>query len=117
MQKTFDKTLSRVSQRGRVVKIIREHYLRDDIYCRSKQCKTCKHDQPVLDKLPPRPKNEAEAKAKKPPVHYVVPTLDVVMHYLDLFELPYGIKNVIFCETITSELQNQNLKRLYNRIK
>lgn len=36
--KTTEKAFSRVNRQGKVIRIIREHYLRDDITCNSKEC-------------------------------------------------------------------------------
>ena len=36
-------TFLKKTRRGNVIKIVREHYLRDDIYCGSSSCKKCKH--------------------------------------------------------------------------
>ena len=36
-------TFLKKTRRGNVIKIVREHYLRDDIYCGSSACTSCKH--------------------------------------------------------------------------
>ena len=36
-------TFLKKTRRGNVIKIVREHYLRDDIYCGSSACTNCKH--------------------------------------------------------------------------
>ena len=36
-------TFLKKTRRGNVIKVVREHYLRDDIYCGSSACKDCKH--------------------------------------------------------------------------
>ena len=47
-------TFLKKTRRGNVIKVVREHYLRDDIYCGSTACKNCKHILPSSD-------NEVEA--------------------------------------------------------
>ena len=36
-------TFLKKTRRGNVIKVVREHYLRDDIYCGSSACSDCKH--------------------------------------------------------------------------
>ena len=36
-------TFLKKTRRGNVIKVVREHYLRDDIYCGSSACTDCKH--------------------------------------------------------------------------
>ena len=49
-QKTFIKK----TRRGNIVKVVREHYLRDDIWCGSPLCQLCDQQQEncCLDKKP-----------------------------------------------------------------
>ena len=49
-QKTFIKK----TRRGNVIKVVREHYLRDDIYCGSPLCQVCDQETENchLDKKP-----------------------------------------------------------------
>ena len=50
-QKTFIKK----ARRGNIIKVVREHYLRDDIWCGSPLCQTCDQEQEnscSLDKKP-----------------------------------------------------------------
>ena len=121
LQQTSHRELTKVTGKGNVVRIIREHYLREDITCKSKQCKVCKHEQdPILDKLPKKSEavEKQQQQSKAPPVFYIIPTFDVVAKFFDLFEMHDSpFKNVIFCETITSELQQQNMKRTYNKLR
>jgi DIS3-like exonuclease 1 len=160
------KAFSRVNRQGKVVRITREHYVRDDIWCSSQLCTTCLHEQPILptpveykriDKqqpqkivyastttvnTPTKKKKKKNAKAKtttkpvivqqqqqqqsapttdqptEPIVHYVIPTVDSVLNYLEMFEAKQ-ITNIIFCETVITEAQSQATlgKRLHHRIR
>ena len=40
-QKTFIKK----TRRGNIIKVVREHYLRDDIWCGSPLCQVCEQEQ------------------------------------------------------------------------
>ncbi|MGH0171964.1 UNVERIFIED_CONTAM: hypothetical protein FKN15_067848 [Acipenser sinensis] len=56
------------------MKIVREHYLRDDIWCGSEVCDSCKQDSPVLQQDPC-----IESSLCKCP-HYILPDTNVVLH-------------------------------------
>lgn len=144
-----------MNKQGNVVRIIREHYLRDDIWCNSKECPCgCKHENPVLsaakedqnikkrkkpkkkdNQLPALRSSSSQQNTKKqnkgsleierkstsnientPIVHYIVPTVDLVLNYLEIFELN-ELKNIIFCETVLQESQFYSEKRMPNRIR
>ena len=49
-QKTFIKK----TRRGNIIKVVREHYLRDDIWCGSPLCQLCEQEPEncILDKKP-----------------------------------------------------------------
>ncbi len=42
------KTFVKKTRAGGVLKIVREHYLREDIWCGSEVCKECNDEAPVL---------------------------------------------------------------------
>uniref|UniRef100_A0A8C7ZLU8 Exosome complex exonuclease RRP44 n=1 Tax=Oryzias sinensis TaxID=183150 RepID=A0A8C7ZLU8_9TELE len=68
------KTFVKKTRAGGVMKIVREHYLRDDIWCGSEACRECKQESTVL---------QAEACIESnlcPYPHYVVPDTNVVLH-------------------------------------
>ncbi|EFC47681.1 predicted protein, partial [Naegleria gruberi] len=71
---------------GNIVRVTREVYTRDDIYCQSRSCKLCNHTNPTLI-------NNGTL------VHYLVPTCEVILKYLEIFEVNV-LKNVVFCETL-----------------
>lgn len=110
-----EKAFSLVTSKGKVVRVIREHYLRDDIYCQSLICNKCKHEKPVLQVPKKLDKNRKTEFWKN--VYYIIPNAPVVMKFLDLFELGI-LNNIIFCETILKELSYQKShQRLKNRIR
>lgn len=56
------------------MKIVREHYLRDDIWCGSDICAECKHECAVLQRDPFIESNLCSY------LHYVIPDTNVVLH-------------------------------------
>ncbi|EEB08834.1 3'-5' exoribonuclease subunit Dis3 [Schizosaccharomyces japonicus yFS275] len=106
------------SVRGKVQKIVREHYLRDDIPCHSCACTVCVSKEPV----------DFNGNALKPILsenpfhleqygkHYLVPDTNVFIHCMDLLENPNNFFDVIVLQTVLSELSGRSIP-LYNRVK
>lgn len=68
------KTFVKKTRSGGVMKIVREHYLRDDIWCGSEFCVECKHDSTVLQK-----EAVIESDLCSFP-HYIIPDTNVILH-------------------------------------
>ncbi|XP_035249105.1 exosome complex exonuclease RRP44 [Anguilla anguilla] len=103
------KTFVKKTRSGGVMKIVREHYLRDDIWCGSEFCVECKQDSPVLQK-------EACIESNLCPfTHYLIPDTNVVLHQIDILEDPL-IKNVIILQTVLQEVRHRS-GPIYKRIK
>ncbi|RXM98207.1 Exosome complex exonuclease RRP44 [Acipenser ruthenus] len=91
------------------MKIVREHYLRDDIWCGSEVCDSCKQGSPVLQQDPC-----LESSLCKCP-HYILPDTNVVLHQIDVLEDP-AITNVIMLQTVLQEARHRSAP-VYKRIK
>lgn len=68
------KTFMKKTRAGGVMKIVREHYLRDDIWCGSEVCSECKQESPELQR-----DATIESNLCAYP-HYVMPDTNVVLH-------------------------------------
>lgn len=68
------KTFVKKTRSGGVMKIVREHYLRDDIWCGSEACTECKQESTVLQK-----DTCIESSLCSYP-HYLIPDTNVVLH-------------------------------------
>ena len=68
------KVFIKKTRKGSIVKVVREHYLRDDIGCGSEQCETCQNNKAVLERNPP----SFSTLCKFP--HYIMPDTNVVLH-------------------------------------
>ncbi|KAH9967857.1 RNB-domain-containing protein [Russula dissimulans] len=105
-RKFFKKTA-----RGKVVKIIRERYLRDDVSCGIEKCRECTSTpgsrlpfSGVLDhKLFPNG-------------HFVLPDTNVFLAQMDLMESNYFNTPIILLQTVLEEVRHRSLP-LYNRLK
>ncbi|POS87282.1 RNB-domain-containing protein [Erysiphe pulchra] len=112
------KVYVRSTRNGKVQKIVRELYLRQDIPCSSRLCTAC------LDIAPKDSKNyrapfilsAVPAGTKAYPLgHYLVPDTNALLNGLDLFETTNGFNDVIILQTVIEEIRNRSLP-LYNRL-
>ncbi|KAL8666588.1 MAG: hypothetical protein Q9202_001386 [Teloschistes flavicans] len=112
------KVFVRSTKSGKVQKITRELYLRQDIPCSSKICTSCLRNAPqdangnvasfVLSEQP-------AGTTRFPAGHYLVPDTNAFLNAMDLFEQKSGFYDVIVLQTVLEELRNRSLP-LYNRL-
>lgn len=106
-----NKVFLKKTKKGSVIKIVREHYLRDDISCGSETCNDCDHG-PKGPSLVEDPENKSEI-FKKP--HYLIPDSNVVFHQIDVLE-DSSIQNVIILQTVLEEVRHRSAPA-YKRLK
>ncbi|KAK8940904.1 hypothetical protein KSP39_PZI010538 [Platanthera zijinensis] len=93
------KSFVKKTKQGRVVKVVREHYLRDDIHCGAEICKVCQSSSVRLSSS----------------ASILIIDTNVVLHQIDLLENP-AINNVIVLSVVLDEVRNRNMS-VYNRMK
>ncbi|XP_006639445.1 exosome complex exonuclease RRP44 [Lepisosteus oculatus] len=103
------KTFVKKTRSGGVRKIVREHYLRDDIWCGSEVCQSCPQDSTVLQR------NAYMESSLCSSPHYLIPDTNVVLHQIDILEDPL-IRNVIILQTVLQEVRHRSAP-VYKRIK
>ncbi|KAH7884979.1 hypothetical protein F5I97DRAFT_1937308 [Phlebopus sp. FC_14] len=101
----------RKTARGKVVKVLRERYLRDDIYCGIRQCRICPgHADAVL------PASGDATHTTFSTGHYVLPDTNVFLSQMDLVESTHFSPPIIVLQTVMEEVRHRSLP-LYNRLK
>uniref|UniRef100_A0A6N2M422 Chitin-binding type-1 domain-containing protein n=1 Tax=Salix viminalis TaxID=40686 RepID=A0A6N2M422_SALVM len=95
------KTFNKKTRGGRIQKLVREVYLRDDIYCGALFCKSC----------------EDKSKARLTATASTILVLDtnVVLNQIDLLENP-AIEDVVLLSVVLQEVKNKN-SSVYGRIR
>ncbi|CAK1598616.1 unnamed protein product [Parnassius mnemosyne] len=104
------KTFLTKTKRGNILKIVREHYLRDDLLCGSAACNICPHkdDEYILDSKP------HSICALFDYEHYLILDTNVVLHQIDVLEED-ALTNVIILQTVLEEVKHQNTA-IYQRL-
>ncbi|KAH3778706.1 exosome complex exonuclease RRP44-like isoform X1 [Dreissena polymorpha] len=106
-----NKIFLKKTKKGSILKIVREHYLRDDISCGSECCETCTHDSKGA-KLLSKPENNSVI-VNTP--HYIIPDSNVVFHQIDVLE-DAAIQNLIILQTVLEEVKHRSAPA-YKRLK
>ena len=70
------KTFVKKTRKGGVVKIVREHYLRDDVWCGVNSCDKCPQSSPILEK------NPVSSSSLFNFPRYILPDTSIVLHLL-----------------------------------
>jgi len=113
------KTYLRTLKSGKVQKIVRELYLRQDIPCSSLLCTACLDIAPAGFHRQSEPFVLSATPAgtqKFPQGHYLVPDTNAFLTAMDLFESEGNVfQDVIVLQTVLEEVKNRSLP-LYNRL-
>lgn len=88
------------TKQGKIRKINREHYLRDDLYCGASVCKVC---------------DASAARLSSSASTILLLDTNVVLTQIDLLENP-AIEDVVVLEIVRDEVKNKNLS-VYNRLR
>ncbi|XP_034143266.1 DIS3-like exonuclease 1 isoform X2 [Esox lucius] len=97
-----EKVLHLKSSRGRKVRVVREHYLRELVPCYSSLCQAeCANEGKVLS---------ADV------THYVVPDAGVTRDFMEILEFR-EIQGLVFTQTACQAVQHSRGRRQYNRLR
>ncbi|KIP12193.1 hypothetical protein PHLGIDRAFT_98579 [Phlebiopsis gigantea 11061_1 CR5-6] len=107
-RKFFKKTA-----RGKVIKVLRERYLRDDVSCGIHSCREC---AAVEDAKPTLPSSGSTEHPTFPNGHFVLPDTNVFLAQMDLIESSLFTPPIVVLQTVMEEVRHRSLP-LYNRLK
>ncbi|XP_071559206.1 exosome complex exonuclease RRP44 [Temnothorax nylanderi] len=106
------KIFFRKTKGGKIFKTVREHYLRDDIYCGFKTCTKCKA------RLRDMVLEEEDAGAKStliPSPYFLVLDTNIILDQIDILEEDV-ITNVIILQTVLEEIRHKS-STVYKKLK
>ncbi|KAK7353532.1 hypothetical protein VNO80_18981 [Phaseolus coccineus] len=95
-----NKSFVKKTRAGKVMKQVREHYLRDDIYCGAPFCTVC---------------DTSGARLNASPSTILVVDTNVVLNQIDLLE-NQAFDNIVVLSIVLEEVKNKNMA-VYNRIR
>ena len=93
---------------GAIHKVVKEHYMRDDIWCGVRGCRECK-GEPVLSPT------SAEFNTLIPSPYLIVVDTNVVLHHPDFLENE-AIHDIIIPQSVQEEVKHRN-QMAYKRIR
>ncbi|KAH8115063.1 hypothetical protein DFH11DRAFT_1508069 [Phellopilus nigrolimitatus] len=103
-RKFFKKTA-----RGKVVKVLRERYLRDDVACGIEGCSAC--NEASGTRLPALGESGHRL---YPTGHFVLPDTNVFLHQMDVIESGLLTPPIVLLQTVLEEVRHRSLP-LYSR--
>ena len=90
-----------VKVRGKVMGVVREHYLRTDLPCQSQICfENCSQMSMLMKSAAKLPKNVT---------HYLLPLEDIVKSMFDVLDFP-ELTGMIFLQSVVNSVQLQSLR-------
>ncbi|XP_066596305.1 exosome complex exonuclease RRP44 [Prorops nasuta] len=107
-----NKTFYRKTKGGNIFKIIREHYLRDDIWCGSEACTLCKQDSRNI--VLGIEDTGAKSSLYSHPYYLLLDT-NIVLDQIDILEEPI-LNNVIIPQTVLEEVKHRSTN-VYKKLK
>ena len=92
------KTFLKKTKKGSIVKVVREHYLRDDVWCGVEGCVVCRQgDSATLNAFSILQSDLC------PQPHFTLPDTNVILHQIDFLEDPV-MKNVVVLQVALQEV-------------
>ncbi|XP_044589542.1 exosome complex exonuclease RRP44 [Cotesia glomerata] len=106
------KTFFRKTKSGNIFKIVRDHYLRDDIWCGSEACESCKPRKKdlVLEEENPGTKSSLISGS-----YYLLLDTNIVLDQINILEEDL-LCNVIILQTVLEEVKHRS-SNVYKKLK
>ncbi len=95
-----NRVFHRLTRRGKILKVVREHYLRDDISCGASTCPLCSQFEGAASE-------DATLLSDKPfRGQYVILDTNTVLHQMDVLEEDVdALRDVIVLQTVMEEVR------------
>lgn len=106
-------------KKNKIGTLLKEVYLRKDIFCGSELCTECYNARTVKASLSDGPamaqRLTGPVKGSKKTADYLIIDTNIVLHQMDLLNKP-NLKNVVVLQTVLSEVKNQS-PQLYSDLR
>lgn len=111
------KSFVKVTRGGGVAKVVREHYLRDDIPCGVEGCLECLRLMEALSEAPIllNPSLQTVANSAIGKAHIILPDTNILLHHLDVLETAL-FQDIVVLQTVLEEVKSNSLA-IYRRVR
>ncbi|KAF4596181.1 exosome catalytic subunit dis3 [Pleurotus pulmonarius] len=111
----------RKTARGKVIKVLRERYLRTDVSCGVQYCSSCSQldhfsEGPSKSPSEPLPQFGDKSHISFPDGHFVLPDSNIFLAQMDLLESSLFRAPIIVLQTVMEEIRHRSLP-LFNRLR
>lgn len=111
----LNRTYVKFGKKNKILTVVKELYLRKDIFCGSELCDECYASKTLRASLADghvlSQRLSSAPKGSSKPVDYLVIDTNIVLHQMDILNKP-NFKNVIVLQTVLDEVKNQS-QQLY----
>ena len=122
MIKVKNKSFLKKTRTGKVLKIVREHYLRDDISCGSEAINDCQEfdDENSSNRIKSSLSSSPTSLCTLfPDPHYIILDTNIILNQIDILEVSGkegGFQNVIVLQTVLEEVRHRS-SPIYKRLR
>jgi exosome complex exonuclease DIS3/RRP44 len=115
----LNRTYVRLGKKNKILTVLKEVYLRKDIFCGSELCPNCYTSKTlkasIVDGHTHAQRLSSAPKGSKKPVDYLVIDTNIVLHQMDILN-KQNFTNVVVLQTVLSEVKNQS-PQLYSDLR
>lgn len=115
----LNRTYVRLGKKNKILTVVKEVYLRKDIFCGSEACLKCYSSKTlkasIVDGHTHSQRLATTPKGAKKVVDYLIVDTNIVLHQMDILNKP-NLKNVVVLQTVLAEVKNQS-PQLYSDLR
>jgi exosome complex exonuclease DIS3/RRP44 len=115
----LNRTYVHIGKKNKILTVLKEVYLRKDIFCGSELCPNCYTSKTlkasIADGHTLSQRLSSAPKGSKKPVDYLVIDTNIVLHQMDILNKP-NFKNIVILQTVLNEVKNQSAQ-LYSDLR
>lgn len=107
----LNRTYVKFGKKNKILTVVKEVYLRKDIFCGSELCTECYSSKTLRASLADghalSQRLSSAPKGSSKPVDYLVIDTNIVLHQMDILNKP-NFRNVVVLQTVLDEVKNQS---------
>lgn len=107
----LNRTYVKFGKKNKILTVVKELYLRKDIFCGSELCSECYSSKTLRASLADghtlSQRLSSAPKGSSKPVDYLVIDTNIVLHQMDILNKP-NFRNIVVLQTVLNEVKNQS---------